>query len=1745
MAPASPTSDARTPARRALPLSFHRPSSSTSPSPASGAEQDRDLAVAADGSFVETTSAAAAKAMARFYAQGGQHNGQKMEGTEYGVQKVERDGRTVYRIRVSLVSRDFGGARQEENATRKTLQYGQYRAVYLPALLGVRVDLLSRSIPLLRSGEHSPVGIATGQAGNSTLLSPVSAAFPSSSATGTAPVTPKKTLRSVGSSPTLSSVPSFSSSSGLAPAPTLSRAVPVRRSPSAASSAGAEGDVLGRILGWREGLEAGAGSRAKREGTARVGMPEMFRSPEKIARKGSGHRGKGSKGSKGSAGSDLPEDLREALSASLTPEHPFALSQKRPSISRTTTSSSIASPFGAGVRLPRLGTAETLRQPELQEQGERQGQERHMMREVSSTDSIRTARADDPASHVPPPLALPPFNPPPAAEEPNSLASLQTAAAAPRRRFEDPSVFDVFHRSSLASQPSPASPSPSSPPAPLGTHGRLPSSASLASSVRFDVSTTMGQRITVAAGAGGAGDDPRFVIWGTQDAPSSATVGVGPGSPPPGTRRSSAVAASPPQAGRYDGGDLRRQSIAESPGASSPAGSSRRWSISQRGSSASGASGSGGISSPATSVRDSVGSSPGGAGAKEHPLQRILMAATVERLVAELTSEISAELLPDFFLTYRHYLAPLDLLRLLLTRFDWAMDGPPSSVAAALSAAQQAEDDALRRVVRVRTFVVLRYWLMNSHFMEDFYPSPEMRTTLTTWLNEAARDERFKASEKDMRLIKQLKKTVRRCKEAYVLGGALNPVEPEQQEHWQGRTIRKEGSEEDVDFEGPSAAAASSSTAAFAASTASFTTPPTSAPATSSGFAFASLRGRGKLFSPSSSFSGPAGALPPQLSPPAGDTPSLAPFLPLPADPNAAQQNPIARSFASAVGTFGRFRRKLASASRAGSASGSSAAGAAEADGRGELELERSEAGDLLWVKGGLERYLEYWDIRREPDVVEEEEETQDLARAQDGEGESAPSAGDARTLRPLKAPAGVEEVQKSRALAAEDSGVGLGLGLGVVTSDRPADVAVQPVASVDYVFPPKPAIRQSSPTRPPIPSFEPLPPAPAPAYTFTLDPSLARPALRHSRRIELDDLSDSSDDDDDVIEVKKTLKRLPGATNLRLAATGAVPSHLLERSAYRRSMESEMSYGFGGASGLGAPWTAAGEEPPRESVLFVDDEAGLEAGEGVTVIPNFLLEGLLDSDDDEEPGDVEAALRRLEGFVDDAKEREKKRRVERQMEKSSRLEERRRRRQARIDAGEDVEDSAEDEESEMGSRKPSLAPTEEEETPPVEDQPVALLDVPEQSSESSATASPAGAGVGAPSLLSPPPSSPPPAQPHLTGYASSQSPPLTRVPSGRAKAATHSPTQPPVQAPSFRKPSISRIFGTRPLSARPGLLPPSSSSAAAPPTHRSFLLFCRTETLSQTFCLIERDLLRTLGHQELVSNAWRETVQHGETDVLDWEAYLKERRRSEVEAKMRGQVPQRSAVQDIVARFNVSANWCASEILLTANVDERAILIAKFIRLAFKCYCQSNFATMVQLVHGLQIPHVERLRRTWAKVPAWEMRKFRGMQEFVSHLKNFKHLRELTNALVADHGVPGQRSPAIDAITAGATKGCIPFLGLFLRDLALNAELPSFLDPSSPSTPANISPSGMLTSLASPSAFASLPPLPPSVPLAPLVNVHKFRVLASVVRRVLTFKELADRYAFEPEPSVYFKCLKIRALSQSVMSELSVKLEP
>ncbi|CAG8810150.1 12489_t:CDS:10, partial [Gigaspora margarita] len=83
--------------------------------------------------------------------------------------------------------------------------------------------------------------------------------------------------------------------------------------------------------------------------------------------------------------------------------------------------------------------------------------------------------------------------------------------------------------------------------------------------------------------------------------------------------------------------------------------------------------------------------------------------------------------------------------------------------------------------------------------------------------------------------------------------------------------------------------------------------------------------------------------------------------------------------------------------------------------------------------------------------------------------------------------------------------------------------------------------------------------------------------------------------------------------------------------------------------------------------------------------------------------------------------------------------------------------------------------------------------------------------------------------------------------------------------------------------------------------------------------------------------------------------------------------------VDKVIERFNQTIDWVATEIILTHSLEDRVRVIENYQQcimiLIFekKCLQLSNFATLNQILLGLQSPPVERLRRIWSRVRVTE----------------------------------------------------------------------------------------------------------------------------------------------------------------------------
>jgi len=77
------------------------------------------------------------------------------------------------------------------------------------------------------------------------------------------------------------------------------------------------------------------------------------------------------------------------------------------------------------------------------------------------------------------------------------------------------------------------------------------------------------------------------------------------------------------------------------------------------------------------------------------------------------------------------------------------------------------------------------------------------------------------------------------------------------------------------------------------------------------------------------------------------------------------------------------------------------------------------------------------------------------------------------------------------------------------------------------------------------------------------------------------------------------------------------------------------------------------------------------------------------------------------------------------------------------------------------------------------------------------------------------------------------------------------------------------------------------------------------------------------------------------------------------------------------------------------------------------------------------------------------------------------------------------------------------------------------------------------------PNVFDSLAPLPSSMHLEPLINIHKQRRVAEVIKSLVAGQHLASRAQFQVDKKLFQKCLRLRGLDAvSLQEELNMQTD-
>lgn len=109
--------------------------------------------------------------------------------------------------------------------------------------------------------------------------------------------------------------------------------------------------------------------------------------------------------------------------------------------------------------------------------------------------------------------------------------------------------------------------------------------------------------------------------------------------------------------------------------------------------------------------------------------------ATLKALIVQLTSPevIDYNLICDFFLTYRTFSDSHSVLNLLLTRLIWSLQYINSKT---------EDTQHIGQLVLLRTFVVLRHWILN-YFIDDFDADLKLGDTFAYFMNQITNESSF------------------------------------------------------------------------------------------------------------------------------------------------------------------------------------------------------------------------------------------------------------------------------------------------------------------------------------------------------------------------------------------------------------------------------------------------------------------------------------------------------------------------------------------------------------------------------------------------------------------------------------------------------------------------------------------------------------------------------------------------------------------------------------------------------------------------------------------------------------------------------------------------------------------------------------------------------------------------------------------------------------------------------------------
>ncbi|KAM9920836.1 hypothetical protein OXX59_006920 [Metschnikowia pulcherrima] len=283
--------------------------------------------------------------------------------------------------------------------------------------------------------------------------------------------------------------------------------------------------------------------------------------------------------------------------------------------------------------------------------------------------------------------------------------------------------------------------------------------------------------------------------------------------------------------------------------------------------------------------------------------------------------------------------------------------------------------------------------------------------------------------------------------------------------------------------------------------------------------------------------------------------------------------------------------------------------------------------------------------------------------------------------------------------------------------------------------------------------------------------------------------------------------------------------------------------------------------------------------------------------------------------------------------------------------------------------------------------------------------------------------------------------------------------------------------------------------------SHVSFVLSYDSMALAEHFTIIERDMMQEIDWKELIELKWNKDL----TPVNSWLEIIVNDEYYNVN----------KGVNLVIARFNLVVNWIISEILLTKKESERREIISRFIHVAYHSYEMQNYSTLMQVILALTSEKVNRLKQTWNNLNPGDILTLKHLEHVTSPLKNFVNMRVCTNQI-------------------RPSKGCIPFVGLYLSDLIFNAERPKFVKPKK--EPAkNMTTNEDTCELSVTQGDSTMGSNPGAE--EKMINFSRFRTSVHIVKSLSQSIEWSQNYNVTVDDELLRKCLYIKSLDEGEMN--------